>query len=397
MYIQGDSSLSAVNMSLINICRICLDNSVELRNIFEERVNNRSLSALLSEFAVVEVSQGDGLPSTICGACNEKLMTALDLRQQIIKSDKQLRTEVIVKSEIKIEDGDNLEIVTVDVPAIPVETEEVKVKAKRLRYYCAECDKCFSRRAYFIAHNRKHTGEVGDATPNVCDICNKRFALPWLLKLHTRIHTGVKPCVCKTCGRTFRFPSALTIHKRIHTGEKPYKCTVCDKSFTQSGGLQAHLPVHTGERAFMCEICSVTFTSFTTLRKHHLGKHKAGKGKYGCPTCEKRFNTSTILKNHLKTHTGEKPFSCSVCTKRFTERGSLKLHMRIHEGVKPYSCKICGKRFTQSSCLVRHMRVHSGERPYPCTACPERFMYSHHLLKHMKIRHQQESSPTVAT
>lgn len=375
-------------MSLTNICRICLDNKLQLRNIFEEQVNNKSLSVLLSEFAVVEVSQGDGLPPMICSVCKYKFVAALDLRQQIIKSDKQLRTDVIIKHEIKIEDGDGVEIVSAEVPVNPVQADVSETEAKKLERYCAECDKRFARQNYFIMHMRRHTGE---ATPNVCNICDKRFALPWILKLHMRIHTGVKPCLCKSCGKNFRFPSSLTNHMRTHTGEKPYKCTVCHKSFAQNVALQGHLSVHTGEKSFMCEFCSVAFGSCSALSKHKRSKHNAEKDKYSCPTCEKRFNTSSGLKSHLKIHSGEKPFSCDVCANRFTERGSLKLHMRIHAGVKPHECKICGKRFTQPTCLVRHMRVHSGERPYPCTVCSERFMYSHHCRKHMQTRHRQET------
>ncbi|XP_039292129.1 zinc finger protein 574 isoform X4 [Nilaparvata lugens] len=74
-----------------------------------------------------------------------------------------------------------------------------------------------------------------------CPYCSKSFDRLWVLKGHTRLHTGERPFHCPVCNKAFSDRSNLRAHQRTrnhHTWE--WKCSECGKAFSQRRYMERH-------------------------------------------------------------------------------------------------------------------------------------------------------------
>ena len=110
----------------------------------------------------------------------------------------------------------------------------------------------------------------------LCNVegCNYRSKLTINLKVHIRIHSGVKPFPCQFsgCGKRFAHPGTLKDHESTHSGQKPYPCPECGQQFRQTTQLKKHMWSHSGIKPYPCEQpgCQQRFARKCTLQQHML-------------------------------------------------------------------------------------------------------------------------------
>ena len=251
--------------------------------------------------------------------------------------------------------------------------EESKAKVK-----CSECNNWLSSRYNLDIHYRtRHRNQCKDSkcimcnknSPNnvskmhenyKCDVCNKSFRLPCILKLHCNtIHNRKTNYHCNICNKDFPTEVHANMHSKVHEDHK-FECLICiDKTFARKMELNLHVQtVHLGQRKYRCNECDRSFGTNYGMNSHIRQIHM-NKRNYNCKICEKAFKSQANLESHILTvHKALHKFECETCKKIFTSKYNLIIHKKgVHDTLNNFMCNFCDKVFKTKHGLARHVRT----------------------------------------
>jgi len=194
---------------------------------------------------------------------------------------------------------------------------------------------------------------------------------------------GSTPCqfACPMCGRDFASEKYLSMHvSSIHRNANDVASVIALEAATAptTAGHRAGSPGSTADAPLASPA-----TASATPAVQPSTSVGGSKSHWTCNICQKAFAQNSSYKNHIRTHSDDRPYVCSICSIGFKERYHLKKHELFkHTTALNETCRICGKRFKDSTAVRAHERIHSDVRPYGCTLCGKTFKTSECLWHH---------------
>lgn len=259
--------------------------------------------------------------------------------------------------------------------ALEHKNEEQGVKnIESLTYNCDFCSYESTNKSTLNSHiSRKHSARsisrrkknynVTELEEYSCDACEFKCQNRRRLKEHLeRKHGSDYKYDCEYCGKKFKVKGDMRLHVRFKHKEGPIVCDVCGKTCSNSNSLYVHQKWAHFKPKYECEICKRRMVTQENLDQHILLQHER-RESFVCEECGKSFSENHRLRQHMMTHTGDRPYDCHICGRAFARRTAYRQHLLIHTGKRPYICDICGKAFTQKPGLICHRKSHPGTHP----------------------------------
>ncbi|KAF3426832.1 hypothetical protein E2986_03564 [Frieseomelitta varia] len=246
-------------------------------------------------------------------------------------------------------------------------------------YFCSFCSMNFATAQDAVLHRRtsshkemvkarKSNDSSAMSTRRECPHCKQKQAnlsehKKHLLDRHPELCHSLPIDIsrCPKCGTLFALSQDVTRHtrenkchgaageltkRRTSNPKDEWKCGSCSFSSNSQAEFIFHEALHAG-----------------AVRNDNEEDGNSGKSlaKYSCPICKKAF-AKVSLRNHIRSHTGERPFPCAKCLVAFSRRSDLNAHQKECTGSASSSSSSSG--WTNES---------GRKRCFSCSECNSAF------------------------
>ncbi|KAJ3636982.1 hypothetical protein MTP99_000481 [Tenebrio molitor] len=380
-------------MSSDTICRICIEKSQNLHEMYDIFDGEEPIFKLIMSCASVQISKDDDLPSQICQKCLANLNLVLQFKSQCESSDLYLHA---LKQNLKAKDK-----------SVSENYEKIHLKRENTGIY--QCHVCpyGTKSNYFMSDHRKRHDlrlEFFNCEDNKlekygCNKCN--FATDFVVALNEHNKD------------THDTPSNRQ-NNRIQNRKYTVKSYICGKcKFETRSVLQwmRHTRIRCRGRKthdacwFECSMCSYRSESALNLKSHKIRRHKHQKPRSSSPRhkCDK-CAYKTDHKSHLQSHTIRHHLAleeiqwhkCDKCEYQGKTKACVDKHYRVHhDSSKWIKCNECEfmaktKDRLKPHLLSKHTPDHEVKW-FKCGHCDYRAKFKHNLVNHLTTHHSMKS------
>ncbi|XP_037046655.1 transcription factor grauzone-like [Bradysia coprophila] len=431
------------------ICRLCLQNSVDSVNIWQT-FQDSTIASILSKHFWFQPHKDDDMPEWLCQSCWIHTETFHQFYERVLLVNEQkhyrrsndgfpvvagdddvIKTELedttstvlvldlnsvkfeetssepppptieskhesscsddnddnIADSRLSTDDEDNDDDDDYELSGAN-DAEEVTKSKTKLR--------STSSRRKRTAKIEKQDAQIREIFSMTCNICEDVTPFnTWMeVRSHYREeHNTSGYLVC--CGNKFPTRYLIMEHVLRHINPKAHQCDQCDRVCSNKFALKSHMDnAHAPKDARInkCSSCPSSFVTAGALKKHVLNQHSETGEPFPCDVCGKSYRSEIKLKSHHRLMHSTKPdHVCEICARRCRTKGALKRHILNQHSTTPHAklqCNICGAWLTQP-CLKRHMQSMHDEayQPVKCTICDKLVKNKFALPKHMRGVH----------
>ncbi|KAI3472398.1 hypothetical protein Pfo_029519 [Paulownia fortunei] len=177
-------------------------------------------------------------------------------------------------------------------------------------------------------------------------------------------------------------------------------------------GEKARGPIFRDIRRYYCEYCGICRSKKSLIAHHILTHHeeemkekerneekRPGVKLNICEECGASFRKPAHLKQHMQSHSLERPFTCPVddCHSSYRRKDHLTRHMLQHQG-KLFECPVedCKRRFTFQGNMTRHVKEFHDESTSANVKQPKEYVCAEHgcgkVFKYLSKLHKHEDS-----